>query len=220
VCSGPSLTGIDLSPLQNHVTTITVNGSWRAANWADFWFTGDPWGIHGPQLPPESFTGALYAAISQDHGTGTALSIKHRREPSERVSCVQAIFDNNYEKSIKERRCYGLSEDCRAIAGGNSGYGALNMAYLMRPRNIVIFGLDGNSGYFYNTGETNRDLDHLPEYFESSVDQLKAKGIQVINASPESKITCFPKVDPTDAIDWFSGKAIKGGMIKQLKIWV
>lgn len=88
----------------------------------------------------------------------------------------------------------GLSEDPGAIHTGNSVYGALGLAYHMRPRRIVLYGLDGTQERRATGGKPNR-LDHLPMLFASAVPQLQAAGIDVRNANPASRIDCFAPLE-------------------------
>lgn len=79
---------------------------------------------------------------------------------------------------------YGLDESVECISTGNSAYGALNLAYHMNPKDIVILGVNGdrNSPKFDNKHSLR--LDHLPKIFESSIKKkLERKGIKVYNAN-------------------------------------
>jgi len=106
------------------------------------------------------------------------------------------------EKYGRAKAPGGLSDDPTAINTGNSGFGALNLAYHMRPEKIVLLGIDANHNLPRVTGGYSRSLDHLPELFGTACPQLKAAGIQVVNGSLISKITCFPRVSPERAMEW------------------
>ena len=53
VASGPSVNSIAIDKLKKLKNTyiITVNGAGTHVPFADAWFTLDPWGLAGPQLP-------------------------------------------------------------------------------------------------------------------------------------------------------------------------
>lgn len=85
----------------------------------------------------------------------------------------------------------GLSENPNAIHTGNSLWGAYGLAYHCRPKRIVFYGLDGTQEPRITGGMPNR-LDHLPALFESSLEQVKKAEIEVLNANPNSRVTCFP----------------------------
>jgi hypothetical protein len=82
----------------------------------------------------------------------------------------------------------GLSNDpaCISAYGGNSGYGALGLAYLKRPKQINLIGFDmdpkDNPEHFYRA-----------KAFDTTVFQLKAAGIEVVNRNVDSFIDAFPK---------------------------
>lgn len=92
----------------------------------------------------------------------------------------------------------GLSDDHRYIkAGGHSGYGALGLAYLKRPRRIFLVGYD------LNTGSSNAYDSQYPFWavnYRGAVPQLKKRGIEVFNCNPGSAIDAFPFVDPDSAL--------------------
>lgn len=86
----------------------------------------------------------------------------------------------------------GLSENPDAIHTGNSAYGALGLAYHLRPKKIILYGVDGTQEERV-TGSYPNYLYHLPLLFASAKPQLQRAGIKVYNASPISLINCFMK---------------------------
>lgn len=199
VCSGSSLTEIDLTKLKSKSCfIITVNGAGNSIDFADAWFTLDPWGLAGPQLPSKH-TGKLYAAVPEDFGTNYARCKQHRCRPPRNVTFLHRLMGSNMINDTTSHKL-GLSEDKSCINTGNSGYGAINLAYHLRPKRIVILGMDAGMGYFYTKEKTNRTLNVLPQLCASAVPQLNAAGIEVINGSQISKVKCFPTMSPTEAI--------------------
>lgn len=194
VASGPSLTGFDFDRLRGLGTIITVNNSVKSVPFADIWFTLDPWGLHGPQLPSAEFTGKMYAAVPEDFGTPKAQTPQHRHKPDSRITFLHRLRSHN-KVGVSSETAYklGLSEDKSCISTGNSGYGAFNLAYHLRPKKILLLGIDGSLGYFYTKSETNRPLRYLPAMFASTVSQIQAANIKVINGSINSAITSFPR---------------------------
>lgn len=183
--SGRSLSKFKFDSLRDQdCFIITVNGSGNSVPFADAWFTLDPWGLQGPQLP-RKFEGQLYAAIPEHYGTVYAQGKNHRPEPTADIKYLQRI---PYEG--------GLCEDPWAIHTGNSGFGALGLAYHMRPEKVLLLGIDADVGYYYTPHKRNRKLDHLPRIFEESIPQLEERNIKVINGSPHSAVNCFTKYSP------------------------
>lgn len=203
VASGKSLQGFDFNRLKGLGYIIAVNGSGDSVPFADAWFTLDPWGLNGPQLP-NNFAGKLFAAVSEDFGTAKASVAEHRITPDPRITFLHRLRQHNYT-NVSSETAYklGLSEDTSCINTGNSGYGALNLAYHYRPKKILLLGIDGGMGYHYTNQKSNRPLTYLPEMFQSAVTQLQESGIQVINGSINSAITAFPRMTVSDALKEF-----------------
>lgn len=200
VASGPSVKNIDLVKLRNLDDTfiIAVNGSGAHVPFADAWFTLDPWGLDGPQLP-KNFNGKLYAAVPQDFGTRFARIEQYRKVPTANITYLHRLISHNYTNVTSETAYVeGLSEDTGCISTGNSGYGALNVAYHMRPFNIFLLGIDGNLGYWYPSDKSNRPLNYLPTMMDSAKPQLDDAYINVYTVSPTSAINTFDKLTPEE----------------------
>lgn len=190
---GRSLSGFNFGILaKTDCFVIVVNDLGDLVPFADAWFTLDPWGLYGPQLPSKKFKGKLYAAVPEDFGTPVAQHRYHRILPTADISYLKRITNPG-----------GLSEDPSIIYTGNSGFGAFGMAYHMRPEKILLLGIDGDIGYFYTKRKVNRTLKHLPEVFNSCLPQLEKNNIKVINGSSNSTITCFTRYTPTYAVEQF-----------------
>lgn len=201
ICSGPSLTGFNFNLLKDLGYIITVNDSGNYIPFADLWFTLDPWGLNGKQLPC-NFKGQHYAAVPDDYATNEAKCMTHRTVPRNVMKFLHRIpFHTASNYTNNDYLTWGLNCDPSCINTGNSGYGALNLAFHMKPKRIVFFGLDASQGYFFDISKTTRSLDHLPLIFKSTLQQLKDNNIEVINASPNSRITCFPRYTIDDALN-------------------
>jgi hypothetical protein len=199
IASGPSVNNINLEHLRwvDNKFVITINDAGKHINFADAWFTLDPWGLQGPQLPTGNPC-KLYAAVPQDYGTPNARIAQHRATPSAKITYLHRLISHN-DPSVSSETAYklGLSDDPSCISTGNSGYGALNLAYHMRPKNIYLLGIDGTNSYFYEK-KTTKPLTYLPQMFKSSVSQLTKANVKVYNVSPQSVVTCFQKLTPQE----------------------
>lgn len=81
----------------------------------------------------------------------------------------------------------GLSDDPAYVCtGGNSGYAAINLAYLKGARTIRLVGFD------MHPAENPMFAEWAP-MFRSMVYQLRKKDVRVINHNLRSFITAFPK---------------------------
>lgn len=92
------------------------------------------------------------------------------------------------------------------LNGTNSGLCAFNLAYQMRPKQILLFGFDMKRGangeaYWYPPypwtskagGTSSRKYQTWAGEFFAAAARCKAAGIAVLNASPASAIDVFPK---------------------------
>lgn len=108
---------------------------------------------------------------------------------------------------------YGVSDDpFRINHGYNSGVGAINLAYLLGCRDIVLLGFDcsdDNQGRRWHYDEPYPGFqqpfyyEHLEYYlriFHSVAEALRERGIRVWNASPESRIPWWPRMSLEECI--------------------
>lgn len=98
----------------------------------------------------------------------------------------------------------GFDEDPYCLrSGNNSAFAALHLVAHMRPRLIVLLGIDmghgphGESHFHDGHGETYHRPDLMRNYmlphFGSLAKPLADRSIEVINASPNSAVTCWPR---------------------------
>ena len=87
--------------------------------------------------------------------------------------------------------------------GGNSGYQAINLAYLWGAKAIVLLGFDcspakdGKAHWFgqHGPGLTRQQPFSLWQaHFPQLAEDLKAQGVPVYNASRETALRCFDRV--------------------------
>ena len=204
VASGPSLKNFNMGELKDKGTIICVNNAGNFVPFADYWFTLDPWGLNRGQVP-KNFAGKLFAAVPDDYGRHDAKATQHRTHSTPNVTYLHRLMSHNYtNQSSDNAYTLGLSPDTGCISTGNSGFGALNLAYHMKPKKILLLGVDGTIGYFYPTNVNNRSLGTLPLLFKSATQQLRDANIEVINGSQNSAVMCFPRYSVMDALDKFN----------------
>jgi len=115
-------------------------------------------------------------------------------------------------KVLKKGKTYGLETDTQTLAhGNNSGYAAINLAYHLGARRIVLLGFDmmsnGKDSHFHDGYPTRAPDDKMyQDKFIPGFDQLKTElnssGVTVMNASPYSKLTIFPKITIEQALSF------------------
>jgi len=107
-------------------------------------------------------------------------------------------------KVLRKGKPYGLESDPQTLAHGfNSGYAAINLAYHLGAKRIVLLGFDmeedGKNTHFHDgyparsTGNKMYIEKFLPG-FKQLYDEIRLKGIEIINASPNSRLKVFPKI--------------------------
>lgn len=98
--------------------------------------------------------------------------------------------------------------------GGNSGFQALNLAVNFGARRIILIGYDmqiANGVHWHgrhgsglnNPAESN--VRAWRRHFGSIAGHLADLGVEVVNASRETALTCFPRARIEDALALFDG---------------
>jgi hypothetical protein len=118
------------------------------------------------------------------------------------------------EQTKRDADTIGLSDDPGLIyTRGNSGYAALNVAYLkkhVRPADptIFLFGYDHDSmGAHYHDSSLQENgpraywHTRAQDYF-AAVPRIKLAGLRVINANLRSEVEAFSRCELEDAMTW------------------
>jgi hypothetical protein len=91
--------------------------------------------------------------------------------------------------------------------GNNSGYQAINLAYLLGAKRIILLGYDmqtdGDQVHFFGNhpyhqrkgGPTNTLMKDWCEKFEALARDLKFEGVEVINATRKTALMAFDRQD-------------------------
>lgn len=197
VGGGPSLKPyIDkLQTLFRKGIVLAVNNSHHYCYFPDAIFTLDHlWlskhikpGKDSENLLIKDFSGPVFAAVDEGNP----------REESKNLTYLR----RSYRAGITDRSF--LSEDSTLITNGmNSGYGALNFAYLKGAKRIYLLGFDFkkspeadthfHSGYKWYNKASESLFPYWAAAFNDTVAQLKNAGVEVFNCNPDSLVTCFP----------------------------
>lgn len=165
-------------------SVMVVNNSWQLAPWADVLYAGDLewWQRYGKDA--RSFQGEKWTRC---HIAARRYNINH----------------------IHRLRGFGL---CRipghVNSGGNSGYQAVNLCYHLGAKKIILLGFDmhrQNGGHWHGEHEgmlsaPNKHIIKWRQNFEALAADLKSQGCNVINATPGTALTCFPRMTLEDAL--------------------
>jgi hypothetical protein len=199
LASGPSLTAEDVARVQGRMPTIVVNTTYQRAPWADVLYASDfkwwRWHKGAPDFAGLKYT--LSVAAAEKWAGLTAL-------------------DNTGDLGL-ERQPTGLR------TGKNSGYQAINLAVHFGARRIVLLGFDlqmtGGRKYWHgdhpievldkkaDMKKCQSRLQGFRVRFESIVEPLKAAGVEVINASRQTALTCFRRVSLEEVLGGLSRAA-------------
>ncbi len=164
------------------VRCIAINDAYRLAPWADvLYFCDDKWWRwHHRKIG--DWKGLIVRLQGGEHDFGDAR--------------IKVLRNLDEKRGLSERRD-GLH------TGQNSGYQAINLAVHLGARRIVLLGYDMQAPLVGGLPKTHWFGDHpggtspdvyaqmLP-HFESLVEPLAARGIEIINATPSSRLHCFP----------------------------
>lgn len=182
VGGGPSLKGFDFDRIREF-NTIGINDSGLISK-TDILFSLDRTWINMRHKEISSFDGEVYCAIHP-----TIQRFKH-------------IPNVNY---IKRERCDTLYLKNDGVAGFNSGFGGLNLAYLLDCNPIILLGIDmGRSEklenhwheeYGWSQNSSNDRYSTWAKQFDRSFPLFEASGKMVLNASKISTIERFTKKD-------------------------
>lgn len=175
IASGPSLTREDVEAVRGKARVIVVNNSYQLAPWADVLYGCDArwWKWHN--------------GAPEFHGMKFALTGDAAKWPGVKV--------------LGRGSSQGLSLDpAKVCLGGNSGYQAINVAVLMGAVRIVLLGYDMKVG---ERGKQHWHADHpmkmrspyttFQRAYQTMVKPLTQAGVEVVNCSRETALTCFAR---------------------------
>jgi len=192
IASGPSLTRADADYARLAARrVIVVNNAWKLCPKADTLYAADAqwWFRRAPSA--DEFKGERLASARNTQWVHTP--------PPPGVSLLAT------KQGAAIANSYPIYE------GANSSFQALGIAMLRGVRKVTFLGLDLKPS---DAGASHFDGDHPPpmsnpspqafavwrEAFERVAPALAARGVEVINASRRTALTCFPRKVITDAL--------------------
>jgi hypothetical protein len=142
----------------------------------------------------------FHGQLDEFHVRASAAKNLDLVESSEHREWVR-VFDNDHTS-------VDLTDAPGRLNGTNSGVCAINLAYQMRPRRLILFGFDMNRSpagdaywhkpYEWAPGGATKDGKYRAwaAEFDLIARLCATAGIEVLNASQSSSIHAFPKVQP------------------------
>ena len=166
---------------------IAVSDAWRLMPWADALYSCDGrwWDLHKPDF------------------AGKRWSSHHMPDNDKR-----AAAERHGLNLVRGQGGKGFSFDPeRIFYGSNSGFQAVNLALLFGARRLVLAGFDmrvvaGRSHFFGEHPPGLRRTSNHQNFiraFEVAAASLPV-GIEILNATPESALKCFPGIDLDQAL--------------------
>jgi hypothetical protein len=182
IAGGPSLTAEDVATVRGRARVIAVNDAYRLAPWADVLYACDAkwWGWH---KGVKSFTGPKYAL----------------ERSAAKWQGVQVL---------RHTGTTGLEDDPGALrTGKNSGYQAINLAVHFGAARILLLGYDMQTGpkgeehwFGHHPNMARSPLAVFRRHYDSLVEPLRARGIEVLNCSRSTALDAFPVVPLEEAL--------------------
>lgn len=179
VASGPSARTVPLTIARKKAKLIVVNNSWILAPWADYLF------------------GIDYAWWQTNKGVPRFEGEKISLRSDGKWGIKDVRMHDHIEKFVVDSP--GLIGN-----GGNSGFGAINLAIQFGAKGIILVGFDmnGSRGYHWHTdhprGLKNPDEDCLRRWARKLDDQkplVDSIGVAILNACPDSALKAYDKVN-------------------------
>lgn len=181
IASGPSTAKVNIQSLRNRIHVIAIKRTVELCPFADMVYGCDAaWWQSVQGLPDYK-----------------GLKVSWREGGAQQFADVHPV---DIEKTTDR-----LLFDRPGVvgSGGNSGFQALNIAVQAGARGILLIGFDmsdrsgahwyGRNNWINANNPTDDNFRRWQKSFEIAAGQLKARDIQVFNASPASALRCFEK---------------------------
>lgn len=184
--TGPSLTQADVDLVRGRARVIAVNEAYRLAPWADVLYSSDQ--LWWPRQQGAPAFGGLKFGISPRKGM----------KPATFGRCPDVKILLNTGPLGLEQQPIGLRH------GQNSGYAAINLAVHLGATRIILLGYNlgkvGRAMHFNGTPGSGASYDKFARNYATMVDPLKQFGVEVINCTQPTRLTCFRRADLRDVL--------------------
>lgn len=178
--------------------TLVTNNTFRLAPWADVLYAADLKYWTHPQNADALKFGGLKTSIQDPAGGQHPEGI--------------LVLRNDGSQ--------GYTDDPSAIRHGtNSGYQCVHLAAKLGAKRIILCGFDMRSiknRQHWHDRHPAPLRDHSDgiysgwiRSFEGLATELTKRGVEVFNATPGSKLTCFPMIELTEAVERWGRVSIK-----------
>lgn len=177
IASGPSLTAADCEAVRAAgLPAFVTNTTFRVCPWADVLLAHDAkwWKVHEAEVKA-TFKGRRF-----------------------RCGSAPRVFGEPVGRWLLEFRSFG-----------NTGCAAISLAALAGARRVVLLGVDcqrtGGATHWHGDHPPElsnaKTMDKWPAKFVKVAAYARGKGCEVVNASRETALTCFPRVRLEDELE-------------------
>lgn len=179
LASGPSMSQAAADRVRAAgLPAIVINTTFRLAPWADILYGADAaWWQHTP-------------------GAREFAGIKVACEP------VAGVFTIG-----RGDRIVGYTDDASCVhTYGNSGAQAIQIAAKAGARRILLLGMDMHGSHWHGQHQAPLRNTHNDDYqnwcsrMQTLAAALESRGIEVVNCSPDSRLTCWSRATLEDAL--------------------
>lgn len=178
VASGKSLTKEDVDYCKDKSVVYVVNNCYQLAPWAKALYACDEewWDAYKPEFSGEKWT--INENASKKYG------LNHINYDSQLIFSAKDII----------------------ATGNNSGFQAMNLAYLHGYKRIILLGFDYmNSGQHWfgkhkGSLQKSPDMRRWVQHMRKAQPIMESLGIDVINCTRETAIDCFKQMPITEAL--------------------
>ena len=193
VASGPSLTPEQVNYCRGKAKIIVINDNYKLAPWAEYLYACDDqwWSWHEDDKDLLAFQGVKY---TQDKGW-TADKLAH--------------FKNKHHvECIRSEPNAGLSTEKGVIfQGSNGGYQAINLAYHLGAKKIILIGYDmkvaadGKAHWFGDhPNKVKSGYASWIQFFSHLAKDAQELGLEIINCTADTALHCFPRQKLEDTL--------------------
>ena len=179
IACGPSLTQEQVDACKGKAKVYVVNNAYKLAPWANVLYACDDswWRYYKPEFAGEKWT------LSDKAAADFGLNLIGR--------AGKALFS---------------TDEGKVATGYNSGFQALNLAYVQGARKAILLGFDykdpGNHFFGRHSGALDRasNMHRWIRAMHDAAPVMAQANYEVINSTPNSAIKCFPQMGIEDAL--------------------
>lgn len=195
IAGGNSVTADDVEALRGRVRVLCINDAWKWAPWGDAVYAADYlWWQEHHEAVREHFEGRMFTCTNSADSARPYGAYKN-------FGCY--CFEQEPDSNIRHS---GLSDNPTTLRiGGLSGYQGIGVVKNWGAKVAITLGYDmcRTNGKIHPHGDHKKPLRPGPDFkAASNFNAMKPEehGLTVINCSPNTVLTCWPRMTVQDAL--------------------